>query len=612
MNWIPRQTRTLVAIGLWSLCSSSVASAQNKIAHFEFDGPIQEKPQGESLLSMGTPTQTLHQWVERIRAAEKDDQVSALLVTFGSPSIGLAQIDELRTAFEKVDKPVYFHADTLSTDTYTLATSGSHISVTPTGEVWLMGMYLESPYLKGLLEKLDVEADFVHIGDFKSAGEMLYRTSPSAPAADNMNWLLDGLFESTVDSIAESRFSGNQVLAGAAIDHGTYTARQALDVGLIDSVRHRQDVTALLRERFGEDLVFVSNYGVDNGPELDLGNPFGLLKMIADLGRGPGEPKSPTIAVVHVNGMIFTGSEDVNPLGSSTGAYSTDIRLALDRASATKNIEAVVLRVDSPGGSALASEVIYDAVARVRAAGKPVVVSMGNVAASGGYYVSCGADRIIAGPNTITASIGVVGGKLVTTGLWDKLGVSWHEYKRGASADLMTSSRSWTTEERQRIHDWMFAVYQDFTGHIVEHRGTKLTKEIEEMAAGRVFSGRQALELGLIDELGTLDDALRAAAELANLGKYDVRVLPEPPSLFDFLENSGGEEDRLRVGLHSALTRGALGQRHGVADVLVPLLETLDPERASTLLLALQRLELLHAEHVVLMSEVSALRLGGR
>ena len=595
------------AQGLWGGGDERVES---KVAHFELNGALAEKPAGDMGLGLTPAATTLASLVERIQAADDDDEVRALLFTYRSPSFGLAQIQELRSALAKVDKPIYFHADSLQTGSYWLASAASHVSVTPTGDVWLTGMYSESPYVKGLLEKLHIKPDYVHIGDFKSAGEMYYSDGPSPPAEANMNWLLDGLFEAIVGGVADSRFGGNADRARAAIDVGAMTAEEALKAGLIDAVEHRQDVAKALKEQFGDDLRFASNYGADNGPSLDFGNPFGIFKLLADMRKGSESSGEDSIGVIHVNGVILPGSEEVNPLGATAGAYSTDVRLALDKAAADPSIKAVVLRVDSPGGSALASEIIYDAVARVRAAGKPVIASMGNVAASGGYYVSCGADRIYANPATITASIGVVGGKMVTSGMWDMLGVSWHEYKRGASADLMTTARPWTEGERQKIHDWMSGVYDDFKGHILEHREDKLTQPIEEMAGGRVFSGRQALELGLVDEMGTMADAVRKAAELARVGDYELRVLPKPPSLFDLFENTGGERSRPRVALAGELRSitARLAENTGPFAGWLAMLETLDPQRVQALRQAILGLDLVHRERVILMAPVFTVR----
>lgn len=602
----------MLVVGAFCGGLSAPVLADTKVAHFELSGALLEKPVGDMGLGLAPQAVTLASLVERIRDAEQDEDVRALLFTLRSPAFGLAQIDELRAALAKVDKPVYFHADTLMTGSYALASAGSHISVTPTGDVWLLGMYAESPYLKGLLDKIHVKADYVHVGDWKSAGEMFTEVGPSAPAADNMNWLLDSLFGSIVKTVADARFGGNVERAEAILDEGTYTAEAALGAGLIDSVSHIQDLTQMLKEQFGSDLVFASNYGASSGPSLDFGNPFGIFKLLGELRNGGRQSTEPAIGIIHVNGAILVGKEQSNPFGASSGAYSTDIRLALDKAANDDSIKAVVLRVDSPGGSALASEIIYDAVARVRAAGKPVIASMGNVAASGGYYVSCGTDRILAGANTMTASIGVVGGKMVTTGMWDSVGVTWHAYKRGGAADLMSSARAWDEAERQKIHGWMLGVYETFKGHIVEHRSDRLATSIDEMAGGRVFSGRQALDLGLVDQLGTMTDAVRVAAEMARISDYELRLIPKAPTIFDLFDTVAGEQERSRVSLASSISSGFLGQRAGFVESLLPMLNALDPQRVTALAQAVQRLNILHDEHIVLMPPVALIGFGGQ
>ena len=204
----------------------------------------------------------------------------------------------------------------------------------------------------------------------------------------------------------------------------------------------------------------------------------------------------------------------------------------------------MVLRVNSPGGSAVASEIILDASKRVKAK-KPLVVSMGNVAASGGYYVSMGADTIFADPATLTASIGVVGGKFATTDMWNKIGVTWDAKRRGDNAGLLSTDAVFTEVERKKMQDWMNDIYGVFKGHVVEARGTKLKKPIDELAAGRVFTGRQALQLGLVDELGTLQDAIQQVAKQAKTEHYEVRVYPEPKNFMETLltELSDGDRD---------------------------------------------------------------------
>jgi protease-4 len=595
-NWL--LAAVVMAVGL---VPAPAALADGRIAVFHLNGPLLEKPQGDMAFSFGMTPDTLKDVIKRFDKAADDDNIKAILVTVGAPAMGLAQIQELSEAIRDVDKPVYVHVDSLNTGTYALVATANHLSVTPTGDVWVLGFYSEAPYLRGMLDKIHVEADFVHIGDYKSAGETLYRTEPSEPAAENMNWLLDGLYERLVKHIADARFNGDEGKVRKIVDGGPYTAEKALKLGMVDSVKHRQDLVADLKARFGSDLKFVHNYGAQGGPEMNFDNPFAFFQVFSELMAGKPKSTKTGIAVVYVEGPIMPGSEEPSPFGGSSGAFSTTIRKALDEAAEDDAIKAVVLRVDSPGGSALASEIIYDATQRIRNAGKPVVVSMGNVAASGGYYVSCGADRIFADPMTITASIGVVGGKLVTTGMWDWMGVNWHAYQRGASADLFTTARKWNDAERKKITGWMDEVYDIFKGHIVAHRGKLLTKDIDEMAGGRVFTGAQAAKLGLVDELGTFDDAVDQAAEMAAISDYELRVLPKPKSIFDFLrEGMGGEETdsvRLRVGQSGLFATGS-----PLFDTVLPMLRSLDPQRAKVLTQALIRLKLIHEEQVILMT----------
>lgn len=586
------------------LCGAAAPVQAASVVHFNLSGPLNERPTGDMGFSFGKQPLTLKDLIERFKKAGQDDDVRAILITFEGPAFGLAQAQELRQAMSKVGKPVYIHADSLTTGLLAFSTAASSISVTPTGDVWLMGIYTESPYLKGLMQKIHVQPDFVHIGEWKSAGEMFYRDGPSKPAADNMNWLLDDLYASIVKMIADSRFGGNVKRVQKIIDEGPYTAAEAKKLGLIDQVEHRQDLVARLKAKFGSDLKFVRNYGADSGPDLDFANPFAFFKVLGEMMAGPSKSDKTAIAVVYVDGAIVPGSEEPSPFGGSSGAHSTTIRKALDEAARDDTVKAVVLRVDSPGGSALASEIIYDAVARVRAAGKPVVVSMGNVAASGGYYVSCGSDHIIADPATITASIGVVGGKMVTTGMWNWMGISWHAYQRGASANLMSTAAKWNDAERKKILEWMNGVYDVFKGHIVEHRGDKLAKPIDEMAGGRVYSGRQALDLGLVDQLGTFADAVSKASDLASISDYELRVLPKPRTIFDFIREGMGDQKEDNVAVRQNLTRRLFAPGSPLTQTVLPMLSALDPVRVRVMTQALERLELIHREGIVLMTPV--------
>jgi len=261
-------TMTATAVGsqLPGLPGSAAETA--KIVHFRVSGPLLERPAGETLtLTLEQPV-TLQELIARMKKARDDQSVKAVVLTFRQPSMGFAQLQELREAImdiRAVDKDVYVHADMLSTGLYALACAASHVSIVPTGDVWLTGLYAEQPYLRGLLDKIGVVPEFIQMGDYKSAAEILTRTGPSEPADEMLTWLLDSLYESLVSMIAESRGMPPDKVK-EIIDTGPHTADKALELGLIDSVQHRQDFVARLKERYGDAAKIVRRYGEDRGP----------------------------------------------------------------------------------------------------------------------------------------------------------------------------------------------------------------------------------------------------------------------------------------------------------------------------------------------------------
>lgn len=576
--------------------SSQPPAPDKVVAYFDIRGPMPETPVGIPPLFASEAPMSLKELVEKFKEARTDPEVVAVVVNVQDAQLGLAQLQEVHGAISRIKasgKDVFINADSLTTATYALATAASRISIVPNGEVWLMGLYGETPYLKGLLDNMHVEADFEHCGDYKSAAEILTRTGPS-PEADEMgNWLMDGLYDGLVKMIADSRgLSVTKVKQ--IIDNGPYNADEAMEVGLIDAIEHRQDFIADIKGRYGDaplDLAYAKG-GDEEIPE----DFFGMMNFLMEMmNPQPKKYTEPSVAIVYVEGPIQVGKAEQSPFGGSSGAFSTSVRHALDTAAKDDSVKAVVLRVDSPGGSALASDIIWDATQRV-AKKKPLIVSMGNVAGSGGYYVACGAHSIFADPNTITASIGVVGGKLVTTEGWNSLGITWHERQRGEMAGMMSSAERFTDAEREKLMKYMVEVYEIFKGRVTEGRGDKLTKPLEQMAGGRVYTGSQALELGLVDKLGGLEEAVKYAAGEAGIGEYDVRVIPEPPSIFDLF--SGQTEEQF---VTMTLRPNATLADSPLIQTALPVLSALDPHRVESIMTALTCLELIRQEGVVTM-----------
>jgi protease-4 len=601
------------ALLVWSAVPVAAAAGESKeksgtsavVAVFSLDGPIVETPMSEDLF-FGTPgVESLHNLIDRMKKARDDKDVKAVVLLLGNTEFDFAQLEEIRQAMDEIKaagKEIHAHADSLSLGSCALLSGASKLSVVPTGDIWIMGLYGETPYLRGLLNMLGVKPDFLTCGAYKSAAEIFMRKEPSPEAEQMQSWLLDSIYETYVGLIATGRRVPTEKVR-TWIDGGPYSAEKAKAEGIIDAIQHRQDFIAELKSKYGEKVKFDKKYGKKKSSDLDLSSPLGLLKLWADLLGGPKKKKAgkDTVALVYVEGPIVPGKASPNPfLAGEQIAYSTTIRQALDEAANDEAVKAVVLRVHSPGGSATASEIILHATQRVKAK-KPFVVSMGGVAGSGGYYVACGADTIFADAATITASIGVVGGKFATTDMWEKIGINWKPAKRGANADMLSSERVFTPDQRKRLQVWMDEIYGVFKGHVVAIRGDRLKKKIDEIAGGRVYTGRQALELGLVDRIGSLNDAIQFLAKEAKLKDYEVRILPQPKNFMELLLGELAEKDSNGMNLSLSLGLPAPRRTASLVDAALPYLDKLEPQRLAAVKMALRRLEMLQQERVLLM-----------
>jgi protease-4 len=577
------------------------------VAVFRLDGAVSEPPRADDFGFGGDRAVSLKDLVERMNKAAKDDNVKAVVMLVDGATIGTAQREELRQAMSKIrkaGKDVYAHSDSLHTGDYSLLAGATRLSLVPTSDLWLTGMHAEQPYVRGLLDMLGVQPEFLHCGAYKSASETFMRKGPSKEADEMMNWLFDGIYATTVKLIATGRQVSEDKVKGW-IDNGPYIADKAKAAGMIDAVEQLAGFEKFVKSKCGDDIVFDRKYGEKKPPELDLNNPFAIFKLFGDMMKEAKAKKSdkPTVGIVYVNGAIQLGKSEFSPFGGGEGgAYSTNVRKALDEAARDDSVKAVVLRVDSPGGSAVASDIILAATKRVKAK-KPFVVSMGDVAGSGGYYVACGADTIFADSATITGSIGVVGGKMVTNPMWAKVGITFKSYNRGAHADLLGSDKPWTTDEQARVQGWMDEIYGVFKKHVTDIRGDKLKKPIDDLAGGRVYTGKQALDLGLVDKIGTMQDAIQYIAKEANLTDYDVRVVPEPKNILEQLmeASGGGKESKHNLDAATPAVGRMAAKGPSLLDLAAPQLEGLDPVRVGAIKRALLQLQTLNREGVSLM-----------
>ena len=509
-----------------------------KVAYFNLSQPIVERPGDFSLFSADSGI-TLQSLIDRLHHARDDKAVRAVLITLGDPGVNLAQAEEIRDALvelRRAGKQSFVYADGYDTDTYTIASGATNICLLAGGEIMMPGVGIETMYLKGLFDKLGVQADYVQIGEYKGADEEFTRTSPSEEFRGELNKLMDALYADIVDGISINRnLSREQVKS--AIDESILPAQMAKDRGLIDHLTDPDGLRDLIDQEIGSKSELIKDYDAPERDQLDLSSPFALFTMLM---KRPPETDKPTVAMICADGVIVDGDGGSSLMGGST-IGSDNIRRAMREAGRDDNIKAVVIRINSPGGSALASEAMWQAVRRV-AKNKPVVVSVGNMAASGGYYLACSGDYIFADSSAIVGSIGVVGGKFVTKDLYDKLGLTTESFLRGRNADLFSSDTPFSDRQRRMVTNWMRQTYDQFTERVMTTRAGKI-KEIDKVARGRVFVASQALDLGMVDAIGGIDRAISYAAGRADLtaGQYDVRVIPAPKTLADLINGSDEE-----------------------------------------------------------------------
>jgi protease IV len=472
---------------------------------------------------MASPTlrrMRLPDLLEGLKRASGDDRVRALVVKVGGSRIGLAKIQELREAvlnFRRSGKLAVAWAETFGEFVrgnlpYYLATGFDRIYLQPTGTLGLTGVAVEQVFLHGALEKLGIDFQSAKRYEYKSAADPLTETGFTGPAREAVGRLTDSVTEQLAAGIADGRHKTAEQ-ARALLAQGPFLAQQALDEGLIDGLGYRDEVYDQLHKEAGSDatLLYLQRYQ--------------RLHPLADLSRRlQRNPRERFVAMVYAQGAIRHGRSGRGPGGGGMG--SDTMAAALRAAGADERARAIVLRVNSPGGSATASDVIWREVVRIRAAGKPVVVSMGDVAASGGYLISAPADVIVAQPGTITGSIGVILGKAVLREMFGRAGVSTDTVADGTNATMFSSSRPFSDSEWDRINVWLDAIYADFTDKVAS--GRRMTRDqVHELARGRVWTGADAVANGLADETGGMYDAIAIARKRGGLpDDAPVRVYP--------------------------------------------------------------------------------------
>jgi protease-4 len=525
----------VVAVALVSL-GGEPEVASNSVLVLNVEGSLPDYTNADEFSSrfFGGETNTLSNLLLQLRKAKADKRVGAVLLDVGMLGGGWAKADELREAvadFRKSGKPIYAYMEFGSDKEYYVATAAERVYVPPIGDLFINGLAAESMHFKGSFDKLGVVWDSYQIEKYKTAPEAFTRADMSEGERETLNSLLDEIFNRYVTQVAESRRKSVEDIR-ALVDSAPHNAPAALEAGLIDGALYREEVEGELKKRLGykddEKLRKVST------AEYRRVTP-------QSLGLNQGE----AVAVVFASGPIEPGRSNDGSFGGDQTIGSDTVVKALNDARDNREVRAIVLRVDSPGGVTYPSDLIWKAVEEAKKK-KPVVVSMGDLAASGGYYISMGANKIVAEPLTLTGSIGVYAYKPVIKGFYDWVGVSSEYVMRGKNSGMFRETEKFTKEEREKFESSMRNFYwNQFLPKVAEGRRFQNVEAVHEIARGRVWTGAQGKEKGLVDEFGGLDRAVEVAKELAQIpADKGVRrvVYPAPRTFFQQLFGGGGDD----------------------------------------------------------------------
>ncbi len=528
--------------GVWAAALAAVAAcgaaAAADVAMLTLEGELARQSKAASLFG-GAGEVTFSDVVATVRDAAADAELDAVVVRLKDAALSRTQIEELGTEFaalRRAGKKVFVFAESFGPGELLTASHADEVWLQAGGVVTLPGMSIEEMYFADTFAWLGFKADFVQIGDYKGASESLVNSKPSAAWEQNINHLLDGLYDQMHQQLGDGLGLTEAKLDAAMRRAWLSTGETAIELGLVDREVDLDDMMTVLGEALGEEIAWRGDLLEEGGESLEAlaSNPF---LMMSKLFAAPDRSTSgPTIAVLHLEGPIVDGDSASGGLFGGGSVGSRTMRNAMNEIAEDDNIRGVVVFIDSPGGSASASEVIWQGLRRL-GEDKPVWVSVGDMAASGGYYSAVGGQKIYVNPSSIVGSIGVVGGKLVMRDFLERGKINVVEHARGPLAGMMSPYQTWTDEERALVRQEMTAVYEQFTGRVTAGRpGIDLSKTAE----GRLFVGSEAVGLGMADKVGGLQSAIDDMAAELGLGEYDTLDFPAPQTLDEIIEEAFG------------------------------------------------------------------------
>ena len=514
------------------------AQSPRQYIEVSIHGPYVE---AKSPFAFGQTLKTVRSLTSELDLIRKNEKAIGVILKIRNLGTGWAKLQEIQNKIIQLresGKVVISHINGGGNMEYLLACAADQIFLTPTGTVGLTGLRAEVMFYAGLFKKLDIEAEMIAIGKYKSAVEPFTQDRMSEPFREAIDAVLDDLHVQQVEMIAGGRTHLDAVAVAQLIDGGPFTAQEALENGLVDGLLYYDELLSSVKTESANPIEFVTTHGKTSKEAPDLTGFAGLMRVFSMLSppkKSAQSSDTPRIALIYAIGPILTDVPD-SPFGTGEIITSRKFTEALRQVRTDNSTKAAVIRIDSPGGSALASDLIWREVFLTQRE-KPVVVSMSDIAGSGGYYIAMAAGTIVAQPATITGSIGVFGGKFNLKGLYNKLGLTKEVVTRGRNANIYSDYGSFTSTERERVEKLIKTVYEDFVRKAAEGRG-KTEEEIHEIAQGRVWTGKQAKEIGLVDVLGGLDIALSVAKANAGLKEDDevqIFVMPKPKTFFEIL-----------------------------------------------------------------------------
>ena len=503
-----------------------VVVKDNSVLKIEFKDPVLDRTSDNpfsdiDLLNSSTEGSVeFKDILDNIEKAKNDDKIKGIYLNFSSVNAGFSQIEEIRNKlldFKESGKFIYSYADSYNQSAYYLASVSDKIALNPEGIIELKGLSAEIMFYKGLMDKLGIEAQIIRHGKFKGAVEPFMYNQMSNENREQIEKLLNSISDYMIDGIATEREGITSEEIHKMINNMYLSsARKCLESGIIDKIAYQDQILSDLEDKSEHEITLTDYMKVKNSKTSVSDNK---------------------IAIIYATGEINTGKGSYNTIGSETTVE------AIREASEDENVKAIVLRVNSPGGSALASEIIWREINLAKQK-KKVVVSMGDYAASGGYYIACNADKIFANNSTLTGSIGVFGIVPNTKNfLNEKLGVYIETVKTHKHSDIANGYRKLSDDELNVIQNSVEDIYETFITHVSEGRGIPVRK-VDEIGQGRVWSGADALSIGLIDEIGGLEDAIASAADLSDLEDYRIITLPKKTDMFEeFIESFSAKQN---------------------------------------------------------------------